>query len=1416
MADFRGECETPLKAGMIGGEFAEAAAANSFVAAGQMPTGLGGTHFGETGEPGERHADVTFSAPVEFGALYLSHGPVAISYRETEGGAWKPLSRMTGEWKGTTEQADKGYTFWYGRGADKVKAQALRFSREISPDALRNKDGVYETAIGGVYLFPSRLVNVAPLGTAVASSGPRSAKRTIDGMVNFGQSWQSEPNGKPLSEENPQWVGVTWPSPARFRCVGLDYPCFNAAEIQVCTAPATVAPRDARPGDWKTVKTVSNLHSRYPTAFRTAFVDLGKAVTTRGVRVLVTAPMVTSREHPHNKKFSQGGTAATLDELFVLAEPADAKALRKACAPVETEAPGVPVAFDMPFDGLATLVVETPDGRRVRNLAAARPFAKGRNVVKWDCSDDLLRDVDAANHGLYSIPKSPVAPGDYVVRGVAHKGVRAIYEMSSYYSGKTPWSLPDHTGAWIANHGDPRAACLMPARGDRPEWIAVGSNVTEGPDGLAFVTPDGVKVGGRKWIGGAWTCAAFLAYDAGESPIEKHLVYVGGLGISVRKTLELRLTAVTDDGEDRFLQIPLSQDNKTEQVGGIAVRNGELAVSFVLENRLLVTNLVDGSWSVRPVDSPRGVAYDKDGSLYVLSGEGIVRFAGGKNAKAAKVPSPALPESRSIALSGKIAYVSCRGESHQVWAIDLAKGTVIRKFGRPGVPSTGKYDELHMNKPAEMCVDSRGQLWVTEQDYAPKRVSVWDVKTGSLVKAFYGPAKYGAGGTFDTKDPTLYYYDEGGALMEFRVDVPRAKWRLERVLLRAKEDRERMFRAPRSTTNREFVPPQRTVYVKGPKGEARFLSNAWNSSPTSGAGTTFLFSIENDRLEPVAAAGSANGVAIFTNAVYDARWAEIDAKATRLRKGVKHADATYLWSDLNGDHAATPDEVQFVYGHAIGLTVLEGGAICIAVFRRGKASEDGESLVLEPVSTTAAGVPVWDFAKAKTVFTGVRSSPSSGGNQLVRDARGNCFLTCAAGPLPNYSVSGGREGSATWAYPNMWPGLHAGHRAARTDSKEQLTAPTRLLGPALPVPGTDLSLVALNGNHGEIYLFTSEGMLFDTVLRDARFGRVWRFSDVQIGRDMTDVSPYDEHFWPTINQFPDGSFHLIAGKDATSILRLDNVDSLVRLAPVKMRVTAEDVRKVAAEEERLAAAKRDRDGTGILALVRGEAPEVDGDLSDWDPATFVPIENRGAKAYFNANSQPYDIRGALRTDGKFLYVAWKTDGVKDLAANSGENPTLQFKTGGGCDLMLAAGGGLRLLASMVPNEIDRKTGRTKTWKSRVMLYEKKVPGVKPADRVPFASPVSTITFDRVRDVTDHVRFVGGKSGFGYELAVPLDLVHLPSKASGEMRGDIGVLRGSVGETMARSYWSNKATAIVSDVPSEADLRPANWGPIRAE
>ena len=94
-------------------------------------------------------------------------------------------------------------------------------------------------------------------------------------------------------------------------------------------------------------------------------------------------------------------------------------------------------------------------------------------------------------------------------------------------------------------------------------------------------------------------------------------------------------------------------------------------------------------------------------------------------------------------------YVSDRGDSHQVKVFDPA-GKPLRVIGTAGPPKAGPYNPLHMNNPNGLTVDGNGHLWVAETDFQPKRVSVWTLD-GRLVRAFYGPAEYGGGGTLDPR-----------------------------------------------------------------------------------------------------------------------------------------------------------------------------------------------------------------------------------------------------------------------------------------------------------------------------------------------------------------------------------------------------------------------------------------------------------------------------------------------------------------------------------------------------------------------------------------------------------------------------------------------------------------------------------------
>jgi hypothetical protein len=65
------------------------------------------------------------------------------------------------------------------------------------------------------------------------------------------------------------------------------------------------------------------------------------------------------------------------------------------------------------------------------------------------------------------------------------------------------------------------------------------------------------------------------------------------------------------------------------------------------------------------------------------------------------------------------------------------------------------------------------------------------------------------------------------------------------------------------------------------------------------------------------------------------------------------------------------------------------------------------------------------------------------------------------------------------------------------------------------------------------------------------------------------------------------------------------------------------------------------------------------------------------------------------------------------------------------------------------------------------------------------------------------------SGGFYEVSIPFKTLGLHAS----MQADIGILRGNGTETTVRSYWSNKATGITADVPSEAAVTPHLLGTV---
>jgi hypothetical protein len=1082
-----------------------------------------------------------------------------------------------------------------------------------------------------------------------------------------------------------------------------------------------------------------------------------------------------------------------------------------------------------------TLVIEDAAGKRVRNLVSDTPFPAGKNTVWWDGTDDLGRDPEAARHGLYSIPARFVAPGRYRVRGITHAPIHLRYEFSVYTGGSPAWETEDGRGGWLANHTPPSAVLFVPGAEAAKSpaapcpggTVLVGSYVSEGGSGLAWLDLQGRKRFGQMWIGGVWTGATHLARDRGPKRVSGVYAYTGAawegggfdgpkpeLRLAELLTSEARAAAPRDGrfgkGWDRPLLTPnapyqgiLPQgasssageqdprytfpDNAHTGLSGLAVYNARLVASLPKMNQLLWVDAARRRiLGTCEVTDPRGVAFDSQGRLLVLSGTRLLRYEVGADPTHLASPTVlvgrGLEDPQGIALdAASRVFVSDWGRSHQV-RLFSPEGRLLRAFGRPGEPKAGPYDALHMNHPKGVTVDGAGRLWVAEEDTQPKRVSVWNAN-GTLWRAFYGPSEYGGGGTLDPRDRSRFYYHG----MEFRLDWKSGTNRLVSVYHRP---------GPRDLPMPDGYGvagmPETPLYAHG----RQYLTNCYTSNPTNGSGLAMLWLLQDGRARPVAALGGS------------ANWSAL--KPLRSRAGwpvapeAKLDDVMFAWSDLNGDGHLQPREVAFWRARCGGVTVMPDLSFLAA-------RVDDRVVRFRPTGFSPKGAPLYAPAEGRVLLKGAQPPTSSGGDQALLCDDGRLVLTVGPEPFAPQSMGGGRGGKADWSYPSLWPGLHASHESPAPDRAGELIGTTRLLGgPVTPSAGQSGPLWAVNGNQGDVYLFTSDGLFVSELFRDVRSGKTWSMPEARRGMLLDGLTLHDENFWPSIARTSDGRVYLVDGA-RSSLVRVDGLETVRRLPVGWLTVSKEDLQR-AREWQLQEEAKRQQSGPTeeLRVALRGTAPVVDGKLEDWPDAQWAAIDTRGVGAFFDSKSKPFDVRAALAVAGDRLYAAYRTDDPA-LLRNSGD-PIAPFKTGGALDLMLGTDpkadsgrrgpveGDLRLLVTQVEG------------KTRAVLYRAVVPGTQRP--VAFSSPWRTLTLDEVRDVSDQVRLAGAEGN--YEFSVPLAALGLLPAPGLTLRGDVGILRGNGFQTVHRVYWHNKATGITSDVPSEAELTPQLWGTWRFE
>ena len=1113
--------------------------------------------------------------------------------------------------------------------------------------------------------------------------------------------------------------------------------------------------------------------------------------------------------------------------------------------------PPVPIAFTLDKPGRVTLVIEDAAGRRVRNLIADTPFAAGAHTIFWDafCGPDVHFHKQAG---------SLVEPGVYTVRGLVHDGLKLTYQIPVYNPGSPPWSVRDdrtglRPGRWLSDHNDPQGVLFLPqgspaAAEPQLMFSAAGS---EWGDAFMWTTLAGRKLHGQQWAGGVFGGGMYLARDVGPEPVGRAYAYSITRGEEKAdpkdeksKVRTAKIMAFFQGPEERqFKDLPVlekavrlgpSTRDNLFCVGGLAVFNGTLVFSAPYDDQLVVIALDATAPDFKsrkpaalgreiarlPLERPQGLAFDAGGNLFVRSGTRILKYPGAAAAlRAGKLPEaqtlvseglepagPGVVYASQVALdpAGTI-YVSDLGASQQV-KVFAPDGKFLRAIGKAGGIKLGAYDQERMMNPQQVAITDTGELWVAECSTAPRRISRWKTD-GTFIRAYYGPPSYGGGGML-TPDAKSVLYSHGNPwdaciTHEFTLDWRARTGRLENILYRVEVPGDEQLRLPSRG-------PQWAFDVGG----KRFLSNVFHTHVQGPAASFGLWLEDGDRARPVAAVGRPK----FWRDVLDTpEFKESLPAAVNFDEKWGGGGPAFSWTDLNGDAKPQPDEVTWLQPDPVADDAK------VDPKRPPKAPEIGgytlqpdftlvTSLgwIIKPTGFTAAGAPIWDLNQRSRLLQPPTSKVSIGGREEERAGDVGQALLAHDGRVVTFAspICGYKDGKLLWTYPSENPGVHGSHATVPPRFNGDITGAIRILGPLVrPATGEAGEVWAQNANMGCMHLGTADGLYIATVMRDHRTAGGWP-ATLEPGDDLMPYTNGQENFSPSIMQAQDGAIYMCVGGEFIAVSRLEGLETVRRLVPQTVTVGEKDLQAAVAHQQALAA-KNAPAVAKVTGVIQMERRSTSADLTTWPNPDFAVIEK------FEFQKKDRSTKAALAVCGDRLHVFYVTKHTEKPFANSGDNPTMLFKTGAALDLMLsvdpqadpgrreAAVGDLRLLVTQVGK------------KPLAMLYRQRL--ATPGKSVPFASPWRTVEFDDVQDVSAQVELADRyykNPGFDqklFEFSIPLSALGIRPEAGTSVKADFGLLRGTPGQTSQRLYWHNKATGLLADVPGEALLEPGLWG-----
>jgi len=1048
--------------------------------------------------------------------------------------------------------------------------------------------------------------------------------------------------------------------------------------------------------------------------------------------------------------------------------------------------PVLSVPYKMPGDGDLTLGLYDKDGQLVRWLTQGDFRYAGQNKEDWDGLDQY---------------GDPVAPGNYTLKGVYHAPITTDYKMSVLNPGNPPWPTPDDKGDWLSDEYDPQAAVTD------GKWVYLAAPGNELGYSIIAVDESGQRQWGIRVTADGRAVSLALSGDylyavySGASLTDNTRVYTG------RNAIGRAVLMCFDKRTGKPAQFTLKQPNQIvttwpyrndytwldvlrnkrsfaptvyggqpryfySDVGestnalGLAAVGGKFYVSLNYDNKLMVVDPVTGKPNGEEIHvaSPVGLAPMDDHTILAVSAKQVVKVDVRSKTVTPMVTSDLIaPDSVTTDKAGNI-YVSDWATSFQV-KVFSPSGKFLRAIGKEGGrPWVGKWDATGMLVPRGIAVTDAGKLWVAEDDGSPKRISVWDARSGSFLKDYIGPTPYGGGTLFwmDPKDPTLVHA-EGTS---FKVDFGRKTYTPLAIDYR------------RQNGDDPFTPTGHDLAVR----QGRILYHDGREYVVDREKKTVILQRQGDVYRPVAAFGNVvaglgndgTGVVVWDAVLYHPYGGFFP------HCFLGHAGENYSWTDMNGDNLVQPDEMHWVKPSqeaqpALGSYWGSDVSPDWSYFAAGVFHDHAAVFRLDVKGWTKDGAPIYDMAAARPII----SLPPKH-------------------TISNLHVTDDQKLLVTFAYEGMGQSNDSTDAIAAYDLNGKklwaIAQPKQLSGGSVYANGVqyDFNFPKLGDVFGtwlyhgskRPFLITTDGLFVGTMLEDTWLGPTsLRGESALYYYQAPDHTPY------VIN----------GGNQAEHIFQIKGLEQEGRFGGA-FQLTDSGVKLAAmirATPKPVVVPKP------VLAVTwLNTPPVIDGDLSDWNL-------NYGASL---DGGQGRSANIALGRDANNLYLAYRVNEPNPPLRNSGADWRNLFISGDCVDLMIqtvlkadphrrtATAGDERLLFSIFQG------------KPIAVLYRPVVPGT--------ASPVS-LASARIDQI---IRLAGAKVAvkrdaahkfYNVEASVALKDLNLDPKETDDLRGDVGVIFAD--ETGAsrslRLYYYNHDTAIVDDLATEATLQPNDWGKI---